>query len=249
MIKIIKLPSHVTENRSTLHHEDITSDEAENTSSHSIRSCEYKGVTVSNAPSQYFRKKVTDKHVFRKVTKQKKWIFQKEHFSHENQMRMLKNIRDIHSPSLDSEKIGDSHPQIADKCEKVCFQEIQNKIAGYKYQDAKKNIHCPVQFVDVLYVLDILIESKLKCYYCNENVNIIYENKRDPKQWSLERINNFFGHNNNNVVIACLNCNLRRKTMMMQRYVETKKMIKVLKTDGTNTLFSAFLENQPTFEK
>ena len=115
------------------------------------------------------------------------------------------------------------------KEEKVVLREIYKKISGYKYQDCKKNIYNSELFVNILYVLKKLIESNLKCYYCNENVNVIYENRRDPTQWSLERINNSEGHNCNNVVIACLKCNLRRKTMMMQRYVETKQMIKVIK--------------------
>jgi hypothetical protein len=115
------------------------------------------------------------------------------------------------------------------KEEVVVSREIYKKLSGYRYQDIKKGIYNFTLFVNILYVLKLLIESKLKCYYCNENVNVIYENRRDPSQWSLERIYNNEGHNCNNVVIACLKCNLRRKTMLMQRYVETKKMIKVLK--------------------
>jgi hypothetical protein len=43
-------------------------------------------------------------------------------------------------------------------------------------------------------------------------------------QWTLERIDNDLGHNKNNVEIACLNCNLRRRTMYHERYLFTKEL-------------------------
>jgi 5-methylcytosine-specific restriction endonuclease McrA len=64
----------------------------------------------------------------------------------------------------------------------------------------------------------------MECFYCNQKVQIIYENVREPKQWSLERIDNEYGHNNTNVVIACLHCNLKRKTMYHERFLFTKQM-------------------------
>ena len=33
---------------------------------------------------------------------------------------------------------------------------------------------------------------------------ILYENVREPKQWSVDRINNDLGHNIDNFVLACL---------------------------------------------
>ena len=57
----------------------------------------------------------------------------------------------------------------------------------------------------------------------------MYENVREPKQWTLERLNNNFGHNCDNVVIACLNCNLKRRCIDSERYIKTKEMSKVVK--------------------
>jgi len=50
----------------------------------------------------------------------------------------------------------------------------------------------------------------------------LYEYVRDPKQWTLERKDNSLGHTNDNVVLACLNCNIKRKCMHMERYEMTK---------------------------
>ena len=69
------------------------------------------------------------------------------------------------------------------------------------------------------------------CYYCKERVQIMYEFVREPKQWTLERLDNDFGHNRNNVAIACLHCNLRRRTMAKERYLQTKEMTKIVKLD------------------
>jgi len=54
---------------------------------------------------------------------------------------------------------------------------------------------------------------------------VLYKSVREPKQWSVERINNDYGHNKNNVTIACLSCNLSRRTMYHERYRFTKQLI------------------------
>ena len=51
------------------------------------------------------------------------------------------------------------------------------------------------------------------------------------KQWSLERIENQYGHNKENVEIACLSCNLGRRTMYHERYLFTKQL-EIIKKDA-----------------
>ena len=34
------------------------------------------------------------------------------------------------------------------------------------------------------------IDSKKKCYYCNNPVLVLYEYVREPRQWTVERIDN-----------------------------------------------------------
>ena len=38
----------------------------------------------------------------------------------------------------------------------------------------------------------------------------MYAAPRDPKQWTLDRIDNRLGHSCANTVVACLACNLQR---------------------------------------
>jgi len=107
---------------------------------------------------------------------------------------------------------------------KMMIQQIQQKINGYKGQDLEKSLFSATDFVDLDYTVDLIKKSGLKCYYCKQDMKILYEHVREPKQWSLERIDNNYGHNKNNVEIACLSCNLRRKTMYHERFIFTKQL-------------------------
>ena len=103
-------------------------------------------------------------------------------------------------------------------------RQINYKINSYKGQDVKKGLFLETDFVYYEYVLNLLIEKQLKCFYCRENVLLLYNYVRENKQWTLERIDNKIGHNRGNVEIACLLCNLRRRTMYHERYVFTKQL-------------------------
>ena len=44
------------------------------------------------------------------------------------------------------------------------------------------------------------------------------------KQWTLDRIDNDQGHTYDNVVIACLECNLQRRRTNSDKFLFTKQM-------------------------
>ncbi len=67
-------------------------------------------------------------------------------------------------------------------------------------------------------------ECKLKCYFCNCEMLLIYELTREMKQWTIDRINNEVGHNNDNFIIACLECNLKRKNKNVDSFLFTKQL-------------------------
>lgn len=106
---------------------------------------------------------------------------------------------------------------------KLVTREIIKKINGYKQQDKEKKINCETITYDE--VIQKLLESKMKCVYCENQTYLIYERVRDPKQWTLDRIDNYKGHTNENTHICCLHCNLQRKTLIHEKFVFTKKMI------------------------
>ncbi len=110
-------------------------------------------------------------------------------------------------------------------------RQIQNKISSYKMQDIHKKKFDTDKFVNLEFVISLLYEKGLKCFYCKESVYLFYNFVRENKQWTLERIDNNSGHNMDNVEIACLLCNLRRRTMYHERYVFTKQMNIVKKCD------------------
>jgi len=114
---------------------------------------------------------------------------------------------------------------------KLISQQIRSKISGYASQDKEKKLFLRDQFIQFQQILDLFRETNMKCYYCKETTQLLYEHVREPKQWTLERLDNSLGHNHGNVVIACLKCNLRRRTMASERYVKTKAMSKIVKVE------------------
>jgi len=146
----------------------------------------------------------------RQITNTPQWIFNKNDLEYTNQIELIKEIQE--------NKIVNREP-----CNFI-VRQINNKIYGYRTQDIDKKILCEEKLIDLQNVLNLMVKCENKCFYCKENVNVLYEYVREPKQWTLERLDNNFGHNNDNVVIACLSCNLRRKTMHYERFVFTKQL-------------------------
>ena len=110
-------------------------------------------------------------------------------------------------------------------------EQIRQKLHGYKAQDIKKGIYNPSTFITLEYILQLLSECDLSCFYCHEPVYLWYEVCREAKQWSVERIDNALGHDVGNVEIACLSCNLKRRCMYHERFAFTKDL-KIQKMGG-----------------
>lgn len=112
----------------------------------------------------------------------------------------------------------------------IIDKQIRRKIAGYKNQDIKKKLFDDDKFISFDFIKNKLLECKLTCFYCQKNVFIIYEDVRDPLQWSVDRINNNYGHNYDNIVIACLKCNLQRRCRKSEEFNFTTNM-KIIKEE------------------
>lgn len=121
-------------------------------------------------------------------------------------------------------KLLQKNKQQENKASKLILQQIQQKINGYRGQDIEKELLDETLLINVQQVLDLMVKTENICYYCKKQVAVLYENVREPTQWTLDRIDNKQGHNHNNVLLACLNCNLRRRTMHTERYVFTKQL-------------------------
>ena len=117
------------------------------------------------------------------------------------------------------------HKTETNLCLSPIIHELKKKYSSYKSQDKKKNRYDEEQYIKYDELLRMLYESNLKCYYCDCHVSIVYNIKRDLKQWSLDRINNNYGHNYDNVVISCLDCNLKRRKLNHSKFKFTKQMV------------------------
>lgn len=113
----------------------------------------------------------------------------------------------------------------------VIEQQIRTKLSGYRAQDKLKSFYDPAHFVTLSDVLALMSASHASCFYCKEQVLTLYDNVREPRQWTLERLDNAVGHTRENVVLACLQCNLRRRTMLVTRYQRTQEMKRVIKLE------------------
>lgn len=147
-----------------------------------------------------------------------KWIFPSEEYLYESQLR---NIETIHANDYNS----------INNITKIMLQEINKKIYSYKQQDLSKHHLDNNKFIHLKSILEKMLECKLKCYYCQCEMLVLYDISRENKQWTVDRINNDLGHNVDNYYLACLECNLRRRRRSDDKFLFTKQM-KLVKIDG-----------------
>ena len=162
-----------------------------------------KQITISEPPKIIKEKEKTK----RKITSTNKWVFSQEEIDENNHYKYLEDPY---------------------KKDFIIF-EIKKKLSGYRSQDVEKDKYNIIRFSTLNSVLELMEQSELKCFYCKGCVALLYENIREPRQWTLERIDNSIGHDIGNVEISCLSCNLRRRTMHHERYIFTKQIQKIKK--------------------
>ena len=107
---------------------------------------------------------------------------------------------------------------------KLIKSEINKKISSYRSQDIKKARLDKDQFITFDYVLEKMVCCKMKCYYCKSNMKLIYKNKRDKLQWTVDRVENHLGHNLGNIVISCMSCNLKKRRQDSEKFKFSKQM-------------------------
>lgn len=142
----------------------------------------------------------------------KTWGLNEEELSHHVQLNTLMSEHFIENNSKD-------------KYISKLTSHIKNKIYNYKQQDIIKHKLSDAEFVSFEETIDLLKKCNMKCCYCSSNIYILYERVREMKQWSLDRINNDIGHNSGNLLIACLECNLKRRRTNKDKFMFTKNMV------------------------
>jgi len=173
-----------------------------------------KKIIFTGTTTKYQMKKV-DANNEKKEKKKKKvetntWNLNEEELSFEMQLEILKNIFNNLSNSS--------------KLTSFIVSHIKTKMSSYKHQDVLKNIFLEPEFVTFEYIIDLLNTCNMKCHYCSCETYLLYEFVREMKQWSLDRIDNDIGHNKGNLVIACLECNLKRRRTNKDAFFMTKNL-------------------------
>jgi 5-methylcytosine-specific restriction endonuclease McrA len=103
------------------------------------------------------------------------------------------------------------------------IREIDTKRKAYIYQDKHHKIYDPRFSITTDRIVELLVAAELLCFYCREICQVSYKEAMCRRQWTLDRTDNNYGHNDANVVIACLDCNLKRGTMDAERFRQGKQ--------------------------
>jgi len=182
-----------------------------------------KQITINGTGTKYEMKKVLKEKKEPKIrVDSEKWQLTDDDLTYEKQLESLVSIQQI---SNNNSNINSNNTnKIYNKYEQLIVSQIKHKLSSYKQQDILKKMLVEDKFVTFEQSINLLVESQLKCHYCNEYMNVIYEIVRMNKQWSLDRIDNNQGHNNGNLVIACLGCNLKRRRVNKDDFFMTKNM-------------------------
>jgi len=183
--------------------------EANNEKSNSIDSSTgQKVITISGTANRYQIKKMTVPKVSKIRVASNNWNIGAGELTHECQIKM---INDIYNGTM--HKHGN-----------LVAKQIETKINSYKQQDVDKKRLDESKFISYAQVVNLLRDSELVCDYCSCQIFILYEIVRELKQWTLDRIDNDKGHNMENVVISCLDCNIRRRRKNKDDFMFTKNL-------------------------
>lgn len=189
-----------------------------------------KNIVITPTPTT--TKNVETKHVTKRVVvNTKRWKFAVDELSPSYQPKIVNSLYK-YSQETANQLIRATTESLNLAHIKFINQQINTKINGYKTQDLKKNLYSPAEFITYTDVINKLHECEDVCFYCKCPMLVLYENVRDPNQWTVERIDNKKGHIRGNFELSCLSCNIRRRTIHFERYILTKRLKHLIKTDA-----------------
>lgn len=197
-----------------------------------------KQIVLTNSDKKTEIKNIQKKEKEKKMrVETNTWGLDNEDLAFETQLELLRQISDslvktkeAIKETKEAIKETNDNKEITNKERQMIISHIKTKLSSYKQQDILKKKYLPEDFVSYNDVIGLLTQSNMKCYYCSCETYLLYEIVREMKQWSLDRINNDIGHNKNNLVICCLECNLKRRRTNKDAFFFTKNL-KIQKMD------------------
>ena len=179
-----------------------------------------KNINIVGVSNRYQIKKLTNKDDINKLKLRKeaqKWKLSEEVYERKFQLELLLY-------SVNNEDTSEEKNTKNEGIYKLMKQQLERKLSNYKQQDINKNMYDSINIINLEETQKKLIESNLLCYYCIKELLVLYEIVRENYQWTLDRIDNSLGHNKNNVLISCLQCNLKRRKQGKDAFLFTKQL-------------------------
>jgi hypothetical protein len=173
-----------------------------------------KKISINGTHNKYHMKKILENQNIKEKKQRietKNWNISKEYFQHDNQIKIIKDI------------LNNNNNHCND-ITKLAIQQINKKIYNYKQQDIIKKHFSEEKFLTFDYVIHKIDESELKCIYCKKEMFILYDISREMSQWTVDRIDNNIGHNNDNFHLSCLECNLKKRRTNDEKFLFTKQL-------------------------
>lgn len=118
------------------------------------------------------------------------------------------------------EKVADRQKKYAqknrDKINKYHKKYIKKewwrpKIQSSKSEDKKYNRYDPIDYIDKDFIFEQRDKQNNKCDYCR--CDMTTHRKGEKSCLTVERIDNDLGHNKSNCVLACFECNVKRRAI------------------------------------
>ena len=184
-----------------------------------------KKILINGTNNRYQIKKLTRAEVeIKKRKSSEKWGLTDEYFTIEKQELIIKALFDNMNLNFNLNTSSNNMDSTVLYSLNIITAELNKKISSYKQQDIIRKLLDTEKFIDLNTVITNLHECNLECYYCKDKMFLLYEMARELKQWSVDRVNNDLGHNCDNIVMACLDCNLKRRCKGANAFLFTKQL-------------------------
>jgi hypothetical protein len=175
-------------------------------------------------------KKVTKTNMVKKQRAESKlWNLSEDMYTYDKQLLIIKSIlnktENCGTENNEQEQNKSNELDINESnVKQIIIKQINKKISGYKQQDVTKKVYNEEKFISYEHIVNKLIECDLKCRYCNSEMLLLYDITRESKQWTVDRVDNNLGHNNDNYFLSCLDCNLKKKRKSDEKFLFTKQL-------------------------
>jgi hypothetical protein len=205
-----------------------------------------KNVAITGTSTRYQMKKVLGLVKKEEKVKSEVWEVPEEYYTYEKQLELLygatkysdmeKYILNELSKKISGYKQQDqkNRKKTDSSSTKIKRQQDSNIDMDMDTNididmDTNRNRNLMNSFVTLEYCFEQLKKQMLLCCYCKCQMLYLYTIQREPRQWTLDRVDNDGEHTCDNVVFCCLGCNLKRRCKSKDGFEFTKQLTVIRK--------------------